>query len=206
MGQRLKLLGSKLVSLKLLQLLAIVAAGSFALFELTLTRIDRRVDASLEFAERFTEGAVAEHRRELDRAWYARSDEVAALRQVTSSGYSQRLEVYQAYFRRNILGGNDGANEVELKLAIAEVADTLDQLASCVLPPKCQWPFCAILARCDGTTARQHFCEYVLSFTSLYEPVLAEIQNDLGTAELGVSARDFATSQECRTWIASEHQ
>jgi hypothetical protein len=195
--QRLRRLGAKLLSIKVIQLIALLAAGSFALFELTLTRLDRRVDASLQYAERFTEGAVAEQRRTLDRAWYARAADVSALRQVTSSEAPSALAAFQAFFRRDILRANNGANEVTLKLAIAEIADTLDQLALCVQPPDCS-PWCAIRARCDAATARQHFCEYALSFTNLYEAVLEEIQQELGTAELGVSARLFATSKECQ--------
>jgi hypothetical protein len=196
--KKLQTLGAKLLSIKALQLVVLVAAGSFAIFELTLTRYDRRVDASLAFAERFTEGAIAEQRRLLDRAWYAHAEDVAALQQLGGSGGAATLELFQAFFRREILQGAEAADEIDLKLAIAEIADTLDQVALCVNPPGCSGLGCSFLARCDETTARQHFCGYSSSFTNLYAPVLEEIQEDLGTAELGVAARDFATSTECQ--------
>ena len=217
-GHGLSIFGHRLLSLDVMQFVALIVAAAFGLYELTLNRIDRRIDTSLAFAERFTEGEVGEQRRALDRAWYKHAEEVAALQELAVQQPNGGLPMFQAYFAREILasvppdlsaGGvtdtNVGAQpipNIDLLLAIGEIADTLDQLALCVKPSCDSW-WCGTHARCHGPTAREHFCQYALSFTSLYAPVLAEIKEDLGTPALGAAAQDFATSEECQEWIGS---
>jgi len=214
--QGLSVFGHRLISLDVMQFIALIVAAAFAIYELTLNRIDRRIDTSLAFAERFVEGAVGEQRRALDRAWYAHAGEVAALRELAVQQPDSGLPMFQAYFERNILAsappdldaeGTTDANgmvqripDVDLILAIGEIADTLDQLALCV-EPTCETWWCRAQARCHGPTAREHFCQYTLSFSNLYAPVLTQIKEDLGTPTLGAAALDFATSEECQEWI-----
>lgn len=215
--QSLSIFGHRLLSLDVMQFVALTLAAAFGIYELTLNRIDRRIDTSLAFAERFTEGAVGEQRRALDRAWYAHAGEVAALRALAVQQPDAELSMFQAYFVREVMAsappdrsavGTTEANveaslipNVDLILAIGEIADTLDQLALCVEPPCDSW-WCATYARCHGPTAREHFCQYALSFTSLYAPVLSKIKEDLGTPTLGAAALEFSTSEECQEWIA----
>lgn len=208
-------LGHRILSLDVMQFVAFSFAAIFALFELTLTRIDRRVDASLDYATRFTEGKIAEQRRLLDRAWYARAKEFQEARAAYPIQEGQQeIAFAQAFLQTQILNpesaiqdrtrqtdlppqGDEVADAtIDLRLAIAEIADTLDQMALCVTPP-CDLGICTWFSRCEASTAREHFCTYTLSFTNLYAHVLEDIERDFRTPPLGEEARKFAAEPAC---------
>jgi len=158
----------RLATIEMAQFIALLFAGAYAVFELSLTRKDRHVDTAMSLVQEFSQGQLGENRRFLNDRWYSHWDDVRLLQE---AGYGATSAPIQAFVANTIIGGLGPNGQKEARLAIAEITDSLDRLAICAEPPFNLAIF-NMFAQCDPDTINQSICEYATSFYELYSPLI----------------------------------
>lgn len=187
----------RLANIETAQFVALVIAGAYAVFELSLTRVDRHVDTAMSLVQAFSQGQLGENRRFLNDRWYSHWDDVRLLQE---AGYGATSAPIQAFVTHTIIGelGPDG--QKEFRLAVAEITDSLDRLAICAEPPL-NWDIFNMFAQCDPKTTNQSICEYATSFHDLYGPIIDETRSTLGNGGLGVALEKYVKEGTCYRWF-----
>lgn len=189
----------RLVNIETAQFGALIIAGVYAVFELSLTRIDRHVDTAMTLVQAFSQDQLGENRRLLNDLWYSHWDEVRLLQE---AGYGATSIPIQAFVRNTIVGELDAVGQKDVRLAIAEITDSLDRLAICARSPFNLNLF-NMFAQCDPKTTNQSICEYAKSFYELYAPLIEETRDTLGNGGLGVALEEYVTEGTCQRWLQS---
>ena len=187
----------RLANIETAQFIALILAGAYAVFELSLTRIDRHVDTAMSLVQGFSQGQLGANRRFLNDRWYSHWDDVRLLQE---AGYGVTSAPIQAFIENTILGELDTTGQKELRLAIAEITDSLDRLAICAEPPFNRDIF-DMFAQCDPETTNQSICEYATSFHELYGPLIEDTRNTLGNGGLGVALEEYVKEGTCFRWL-----
>ncbi|MZR11434.1 hypothetical protein GQE99_00110 [Maritimibacter sp. DP07] len=187
----------RLAKIETAQFIALMIAGAYAVFELTLTRIDRHVDTAMSLVQEFSQGQLGENRRLLNDRWYSHWDDVRLLQE---AGYGATSAPIQAFVTNTIVGELGASGRKEIRLAIAEITDGLDRLAICAKPPFNHAAF-NMFAQCDPKTTNQSICDYATSFFELYGPLIEETRNTLGNGSLGVALEEYVTEGTCYRWL-----
>lgn len=193
----LRRISRQLLNMQTAQFMALVIAGFYAVFELRLSRVDRHVDTAMSLVQNFSEGQLGENRRLLNDRWYSHWEEVQLLQE---AGYGASSLPIQDFIRRTIIGGLDAEGQKEVRLAIAEITDSLDRLAICTQTPF-NWRIFSMFAQCDPDTTNESICEYASSFHELYAPVIRETRETLGNGGLGVALEVYVTEGTCAKWL-----
>ena len=167
--------------------IAVIAGIILGVWQLFIAHRDRQVDASLEFAERFSVGEVGAHRQRLDELWRAQASNVARLIALSDNGVLD-AETLQDFKQTFILSGSDTTTPQQVQTAIFEIADFLDQVAHCVE-----------FERCDGALAGDYFCRYAASFLTLYTPELDVIRESFGNNQIGAHLTAFVQGETCNS-------
>ena len=94
----------------------------------------------------------------------------------------------------------DPTGQKDLRLAIAEITDSLDRLAICAEPPFNRGIF-DMFAQCDPKTTNQSICEYATSFHELYGPLIDDTRNTLGNSGLGIALEKYVKEGTCFRWL-----
>lgn len=187
----------RLVNIEVAQFIALVLAGIYAVFELSLARADRHVDTAMSLIQEFSQGQLGKNRRLLNDRWYSHWDDVQLLQE---AGYGASSAPVQAFVKTTILGGLGPSGQKEVRLAVAELTDSLDRLAICAKPPFNLSLF-NMFAQCDPETTNQSICDYAASFHELYGTLIDETRNTLGNAGLGMALEDYVTEGTCYRWL-----
>lgn len=187
----------RLANVETARLIALIVAGAYAVFELSITRIDRHVDTAMSLVRDFSQGQLGENRRLLNDRWYSHWDDVQLLQE---AGYATSSQPIQAFVRNTIVGELNATGQKEIRLAIAEIADSLDRVAICAEPPFNLGLF-NMFAQCDPKTINQSICEYAASFHALYGPLIEETRDTLGNGGLGVALAQFVEEGTCHRWL-----
>lgn len=169
--------------LEALSALAVIFGVVLGLWQLFEARRDRRVDATLAFAQRFSDEKIGDYRRSLDALWLARPAEIAQIRALGADAQGQALLTFKQNF---ILTGSSETPPRKVMTAIAEIADFLDQLGLCVAS-----------GRCDRAIAAEYFCRYAENFGELYASDLDGIHKTAGHDRLGAGLKAFAEGETC---------
>ncbi|WP_324755164.1 hypothetical protein [Roseovarius sp. Pro17] len=187
----------RLANIETAQFIALILAGTYAVFELSLTRTDRHVDTAMSLVQEFSQGQLGENRRFLNDRWYSYWDDVRLLQE---AGYGAASAPIQAFIENTIIGELDPTGQKEARLAIAEITDSLDRLAICAEPPFNLGIF-NMFAQCDPETTNQSICEYATSFHELYGPLIDETRNTLGNGGLGIALEEYVKEGTCFRWL-----
>ncbi len=196
-GWTVRRLIKRLANIETAQFIALILAGAYAVFELSLNRLDRHVDTAMSLVQEFSQGQLGENRRLLSDRWYSHWDDVRLLQE---AGYGATSAPIQAFVGNTIVGGLGPAGQKEVRLAIAEITDSLDRLANCAEPPFNLGMF-NMFAQCDPETTNQSICEYATSFYELYAPVIGETRNTLGNGGLGLALEEYVREGTCFRWL-----
>ncbi|MCV2893434.1 hypothetical protein [Lentibacter sp. XHP0401] len=196
-GSATRRFAKRLANLETAKFIALILAGTYAVFELSLTRIDRHVDTAMSLVQEFSQGQLGENRRFLNDRWYTHWDDVRLLQE---AGYGATSAPIQAFIRNTIVGELGQAGQKEVRLAIAELTDSLDRLAICAKPPFNRDMF-NMFAQCDPKTTNQSICEYATSFHELYGPLIDETRDTLGSSGLGVALEEYVKRGTCFRWL-----
>lgn len=164
---------------------AVILGIGLGLSQLYVAHRDRKVDAALTFAERFSDETTGNHRRALEALWLARPKELQEIREKSDKGELQAGD-FEDFKRKYILIGSKETSPQAVVTAIAEIADFMDQLHLCVES-----------GRCDREVSRDYFCRYATSFLELYRSDLADIHEAVGHDKLGAGLRAFVTGDTC---------
>lgn len=179
-----------------LQFAALVIAGGWAVFLLLQAATERRIDNALGYAAQLSDGRTGDARHLLDQIWYSQPEAVKSLRrQLADLPPTLWTGAIQQFVAVTILPGNETHGPVEVTLAIADIADTLDQIALCATD--CKGLLCWRGAQCHEETSRDLFCGYAGSFHLLYGDVLREIRMTYGNAGLGTKSAEFSKGEIC---------
>ncbi len=117
------------------------------------------------------------------------------LAQFPEDADEDRQKIIRQFVANTILPGDETAGPVNVRLAIADIADKLDQVATCAT--NCRGVFCWRGPQCDEETSAALFCNYSRSFHMLYGDVLDEIRATYGNRYLGVASRSLGESKLC---------
>lgn len=183
-----------------LQLVALVVAGAWAVFLLLQSATERRIDNALQYATQLSEGRTGEARHLLDEVWYSQPQVVSNFRSQLANlppefDNDERENLIRQFVGATIMPGNGRYSQIEVTLAIADIAGTLDQIALCAT--ECEGLLCWRGAQCHEATSRDLFCGYARSFHLLYGDVLGDIRETYGNVQLGVDSASFARGQQC---------
>ncbi len=179
-----------------LQLVALVVAGAWAVFLLLQSATERRIDNALQYATQLSEGRTGEARHLLDRLWYSQPENVRKIRSgVAILPKDMQAGPIQSFVADWIAPGNDSVGPVDVQLAIADIADVLDQVALCAT--ECEGLLCWRGAQCHEETTRDLFCGYSGSFHLLYGAELERIRETYGNVRLGLASDAFAKDLRC---------
>ncbi|MCK8482947.1 hypothetical protein MUY21_02760 [Aliiroseovarius sp. S2029] len=187
----------RLANIETAQFIALILAGAYAVFELSLTRVDRHVDTAMSLVQEFSQGQLGENRRFLNDRWYSHWEDVRLLQE---AGYGASSAPIQAFIENTIVGELDQAGQKEFRLAIAEITDSLDRLAICAKPPFNLGVF-NMFAQCDPKTTNHAICEYATSFHELYGPMIDETRTTLGNGGLGIALEEYVMEGTCFRWL-----
>tara|TARA_R100000655_G_scaffold83085_2_gene122645 strand:- start:1369 stop:2004 length:636 start_codon:yes stop_codon:yes gene_type:complete len=188
-----------LANIEMAQFIALLLAGAYAVFELSLARADRHVDTAMSLVQEFSQGQLGKNRRLLNDRWYSHWDDVRLLQE---AGYGASSVPVQAFVETTILGGLGRDGQKEVRLAIAELTDSLDRLAICAKPPFNLSLF-NMFAQCDPETTNQSICDYAASFYELYATLIDDTRSTLGNAGLGIALEAYVKEGTCYRWLQS---
>lgn len=181
------------------QAAGVIGAAMWALIMLYQASIDGKIENAFAYASEFSEGRSGDARHLLDRLWYSKPEAALSLRvavgQMSDRDDEARTSVIRQFVDKAILPGNAENGPVDVRLAIADIADSLDQITICAT--SCRGVMCWRGAQCDLETTRRLFCGYSRSFHLLYGDVLEDLRTIYGNRELGVVSANFAEEPEC---------
>lgn len=159
----------------------------FGVYQLSLSRQDRRVDATLDFARRFNDKAqIGASRALLERRWWSHEAELKRFREMRKGGEGPSAAVLQAFANSVVLGGNTD-QRYELQAVVGELAGFFDQVELCVSE-----------GRCDTQLTAAYFCSYAENFEALYLPTIKDVRETFGNVSLGKGLETFAETR-CRS-------
>ncbi|MEQ8919830.1 MAG: hypothetical protein RIE60_03430 [Roseovarius sp.] len=188
------------------QFVALVVAGAWGVFLLVQSATERKIDNALQYATQLSEGRTGEARHLLDRLWYSQPENVRKFRgqlallppdMRNASGKERgKPDPVRAFVHQWILPGNEEIGPVDVQLAIADIADMLDQVALCAT--ECEGLLCWRGAQCHEETTRDLFCGYTRSFHRLYGGELDNIRATYGNVGLGLASAAFQEDPQCK--------
>lgn len=173
----------------LLMVGAVVGAG-WAYFEYSHKEAQRRIEGSLGYVKRFSEGALLESTKRIGNAWYANQDALLRLRDSASDAAYRRRHYQLAMnvIERVAVPDKSGTPTYGIVGDVDAVVAFFSELLICVKADLC-----------DGRSAHVYFDSYAQRFYCLHEPYLswkaANYSSDFGQNLAEFAGRD---PQRCR--------
>lgn len=151
------------VCAKVLLIVGTLVGAAWAYLEYSHKEDQRRIEGTLGYVKRFSEGNLAESTRRIGGLWYASQNQLQHLRDTAAGADFQRRhqQLVMSVIEQGVLVDKDGKASRGAVADVDAVTTFFSELAICVK------------ARlCDATSAHAFFDDYARRFYCLHEPYL----------------------------------
>lgn len=152
------------VCAKVLLIAGAIVGAAWAYFEYLQKEEQQRIEGSLGYVKRFSEGSMLESTNRIDSTWYAYREQLLRLQHSSSeAAYLQRYyQLVMSVVERTPIPARDGVPARGIVGDVNAVESFFSELQICVNS-----------GLCDGKAAHAYFDSYAQRFYCLHEPYLS---------------------------------